>query len=608
LKKGWSPYAKGSEFSPYWDDITWVIRWENNGHEVRAFDRAYPRSTSYFGRAGVTYPARSVLGFNPRAFPVDIAFSNMGSVAFPVTVDARALLGYLASRPLEYVLSFSNGSLQGKKGSYPNHYEVGQIKDLPWPEWHPDSLVLLESKGDALATAAMRLQLDDETTHQYAGRPALATRSSARAVCEESVRQRAALVSDMRLARRDVDRVVASELGFDAKDIDEMSREFSRCEIATTGPWSSSFGEVSAEVLQVEAEHLVSELFGFAIGRFDIRPAMSEAKVVGRSSAFDALPQGTPAILKHLPPDYPIELPADGILVLDPGNNWDVERAIRCVTTAIWADASARIEQEMAALLGSGDLRSYLARSGQGGFFGRHLKHYSKSRRIAPVYWSIGTFSGAYTAFLHYPKLRWDTIFLLLQDYVEPKIIHDLRLLDEVRRDAGPNPTAQQRRALQAKQAFTDELRTFIDELKLVAPLWKPNLADGVMINFSLLWRLVPHQKPWQKELKATWDDLCAAKYDWAHLAMHLWPERVIPKCGGDRSLAIAHGLEDAFWVEDVDGRWKPIATPTPAVDQLIRERSSPAVKSALKVFLEAANSAPTSRRRRADTGGGPAS
>ena len=33
--------------------------------------------------------------------------------------------------------------------------------------------------------------------------------------------------------------------------------------------------------------------------------------------------------------------------------------------------------------------------------------------------------------------------------------------------------------------------------------------------------------------------------YDWAHLAYSLWPDRVREKCKTDRSLAIAHGLED---------------------------------------------------------------
>lgn len=96
------------------------------------------------------------------------------------------------------------------------------------------------------------------------------------------------------------------------------------------------------------------------------------------------------------------------------------------------------------------------------------------------------------------------------------------------------------------------------------------------------------HHKPWQKELKATWDALCQEKYDWAHLAMHLWPERVVPKCATDRSLAIAHGLEEVFWIEGADGKWTQRKTPTIPVEELVRERTSPAVKAALESLLGA--------------------
>ena len=84
---------------------------------------------------------------------------------------------------------------------------------------------------------------------------------------------------------------------------------------------------------------------------------------------------------------------------------------------------------------------------------------------------------------------------------------------------------------------------------------------DGVIINFAPLWRLVPQNRSWQKELRTTWDALIRGDYDWAHLAMYLWPERVVPKCAADRSLAIAHGLEDGFWFEDEDGKWRPGTT-----------------------------------------------
>jgi hypothetical protein len=120
-----------------------------------------------------------------------------------------------------------------------------------------------------------------------------------------------------------------------------------------------------------------------------------------------------------------------------------------------------------------------------------------------------------------------------------------------------------------------------------------------VIVNFAPLWRLVPQHKAWQKELKATWDALCEGALDWAHLAMHLWPERVVPKCATDRSLAIAHELEDVFWLKGVDGKWIARKTPTRSVDELVQERTSPAVKSALKSLLEAPVASGASKKTR---------
>ena len=42
------------------------------------------------------------------------------------------------------------------------------------------------------------------------------------------------------------------------------------------------------------------------------------------------------------------------------------------------------------------------------------------------------------------------------------------------------------------------------------------------------------------------------------------------------------------FWFEDADGKWKPREVPTRPVEELVRERTSPAVKAALKSLLEA--------------------
>ena len=78
---------------------------------------------------------------------------------------------------------------------------------------------------------------------------------------------------------------------------------------------------------------------------------------------------------------------------------------------------------------------------------------------------------------------------------------------------------------------------------------------------------------------------------------MHLWPERVVPKCAEDRSLAIAHGLEEVFWVEGDDGKWKARAKPTTPVAELVAARSSPAVRDALRALSEAPTPAGTAGR-----------
>ena len=115
------------------------------------------------------------------------------------------------------------------------------------------------------------------------------------------------------------------------------------------------------------------------------------------------------------------------------------------------------------------------------------------------------------------------------------------------------------------------------------------------------LWRLVPQHKPWQTELKGKWDELAAGKYDWAHIAMHLWPERVVPKCATDRSLAIAHGLEmSSGWRAMTEVEPRP--TPTRPVDELVRERTSVAVKAALKDLTELAPNGPKARTRRSSS------
>lgn len=294
--------------------------------------------------------------------------------------------------------------------------------------------------------------------------------------------------------------------------------------------------------------------------------------------------------LAQMPAGYPLSIAVSGFLVDDPGHPSDISAASRRVFDVLFSQDTEARWSEAGELLGvaKGKPEEWLRKE----FFAFHLQQYSRSRRKAPIYWQLATSSARYSVWLYLPRLTRDTLFNVL-DVVKLKLLHEEGQLEALRRES-----AAQRKALDFQESFVEELRTFRDEVARVAPLWNPNLDDGVLINFAPLWRLVPQHRAWQKECKGCWEELAEGEYDWAHLAMHLWPERVVPKCREDRSLAIAHGLEDVFWFEDEDGKWKPRPEPTRSIESLVEERTSPAVKTARDNLLSAA--APVGMARRA--------
>lgn len=257
------------------------------------------------------------------------------------------------------------------------------------------------------------------------------------------------------------------------------------------------------------------------------------------------------------PSEYPIEIPWDGILVDDPGegpggeNNADVIARLRRGLTAMYGDQSGSIEREICSVLGIESLRDYLRKPA--GFFGDHLRHYSKSRRKAPIYWPLGTINNSYTLWIYYPRLTEQTIYTAVERYVRPKLATIERQRDALEsqlREASLAPAKDRDRLAQLRM-FAQELAELRDGLLRVAALpYKPDLDDGVVINAAPLRKLFGH-KPWVKELDDVWKKLERGDYDWSRMAFYLWPDRVRAKCVNDRSLAIAHDLESICTAPD---------------------------------------------------------
>src|SRR5262249_34421350 len=161
------------------------------------------------------------------------------------------------------------------------------------------------------------------------------------------------------------------------------------------------------------------------------------------------------------------------------------------------------LEHEACALLGVPTLRERFRRPA--GFFADHLKRYSKSRRQAPIYWPLSTASGGYTVRLYYHRFHKDTFYRCL-GLGRQELQHEDARLARLTAEFGGSPDSRQRKELGAHEIYLGGIRGFHEELTRVAPLWNPNLNDGVIINYAPLWRLIAH-KPWQKAVKSCWDE-----------------------------------------------------------------------------------------------------
>lgn len=274
-----------------------------------------------------------------------------------------------------------------------------------------------------------------------------------------------------------------------------------------------------------QTDGLLSWAAGVAFGRFDWRLATGEREAPPEPDPFDPLPAKSPGML---PDDAEPFHAHSGILVDDQGHPHDLARLIE--------EVLARVDAPVPA-----DVRRWLQRD----FFPLHLKQYSKSRRKAPIYWPLSTSSGSYTLWLYYPSLTSQTLYTAVNDFIEPKLKQVGRDAATLR-DKSAARTRDDEKAFEALQALELELIELRDTLLLIAPTYRPNHNDGVQITAAPLWQLFRH-KPWQKILKDTWAKLEKGDYDWAHLAMAYWPDRVREKCKTDKSLAIAHDLENLY-------------------------------------------------------------
>ena len=261
---------------------------------------------------------------------------------------------------------------------------------------------------------------------------------------------------------------------------------------------------------------------GVAFGRFDIDAGLG-FKTTLSPEPFDEMEEVSPGMRKKGKERFHSN---HGVLVGDPSHEFYLPSIVSRVLDVADIDFD-------------GDVSRWVEKN----LFDDNFKRYSKSRRNAPVYWPLSTVSGSYKIWVYSQELTNESIFICINDFVQPKLDDLRKEIDQIPADKEGNDYYMRLVSLE------QELKDFHDELVGVGKHWVASIDDGLQIVAAPLWKLMSGTC-WRSKLKATWEDLEVGKFDWSKMAYSYWPDRVIRSAHMDRSIAIAHDLEADLWEE----------------------------------------------------------
>ena len=527
--KTWEPITRGGGNDFFWSEYYSVMNWKNEGNEVGERNRitngqtAQSRQASrYYRIQGGSYTWRAS-SFRVALLPKGVIIGGKSPVIQSLNIDDSIVISFINSSVFRSLVALRANA---------NQYETGIVEDLPIIDIDMEAQIRLKSIFDTVVNIRLSLSSMDECSPYFSGihfvNDFLKSKQNYYDLYQEAI-------SITESAITKIDYEVNNILKINSDSFKEL------CEIADLNN-SSKLRNVIPDF----CKDFLSFLFGVMFGRWKSCANDQGLIVDFFVNPFKSLPELQPAL----------DLSKGGRGIISVDNN--------------------KIQQTADNLVGESFIDGILKDMGLSGldvyyyniryFFTDHLMRYTTSRRYAPIYWPLQTLSGSYTLWLYYHRLNEQTLFSGVNDFIRPRIDLLNEDLATLRNKLSRNKDEE--KEFDRLTEFKTELEDFRDELLRIAKFWKPNLNDGVQITAAPLWRLFQH-RPWQNKLQETWEQLEAGDYDWAHLAYSIWPARVLRKCHKDRSLAIAHEVENELWheVEVIKGRsrapvleWQPKA------------------------------------------------
>lgn len=497
-KAKWFPYNKGGEFRRWWGNQNLVVNWVDDGADYYRYIESHPgcgtrvQGTDCYFRPCVSWSNVSSGEPSFRLYEASSIFSHVGQAVFPVDSERLKVLSYANSRVVTTVLeAIAPGT----------HFEVGQVKNLPWIE--PESF---DPAGVERLIDIFRADWDSrETSWDFARPPYLrGGHSLLQDAFDDWYSRSCESADEAQRLETENNRYWADVYGL--ADEVEVDVPLSRVSLTynprfafapTKGTPERSEEEYRWLHYQRSARELISWAIGVTLGRYSVDvPGLVLADQASSLDDFRAR-----VAEPRLQPDD------DGIIPVTGGAfDDDASRRVKAVLRVVFgaADLGDNIEfltrclsvksssstAEFVPPVIPADpdraLEDYMAKS----FAADHQKDYSGR----PVYWSLESPKGTFRALIYVHRYTPDTVGQVLTKYAAPFVDRLKAESEAVGREhdavSGDDRKADRERArIDKRRAEIDaqvaEVQGYIDSV--LQPLAQRrihlDLDDGVRIN-----------------------------------------------------------------------------------------------------------------------------
>jgi hypothetical protein len=542
--KRYAPYMKGGPFRRWYGNQEYVILLQSNGRALIEFlntKRDSIRGQEYIFKVGVTYSFLTSGKFSARISPGGFIFDVAGSSFFPDEVEVP--LALLNSKLAGYILKLLNPTV---------NFQVGDLARLPVTKSRSQQI-------SDLVETAIAFQKKDSSNNEISYDFIVPVDFGLGEGIKRYERIQLANIENQ------IDQETYNLYGISSRDRNAINAEVNGESSEGLNYFADSEAPISQEDLAIRwisyAYGIVLDRFNpgksgglgsaiyqqedFAVGSLPAPGAEDFNELVGQPEHFAYIEdQGgrhifSPEVERAL---QELCIP-DGIAVFDESQPRDLATLIRKALELMLGEKET---QEVIQMGAGGDLRSFLEKV----FFTKwHFKWYRKR----PVYWPIQSNKRSYGFVIFHERVNKDTFYAIQQEpYLKTKrnavALQMQDLQAQLERTSG-SARKKLEKELADLQSLADELAEFARDLEEITlggyepePDW---IDDGVILRMAPLWKVIPI---WKSEPKKYWERLEKGEYDWSHIAMNYWPERVREKCKTDKSFAIAHGHEE--WYE----------------------------------------------------------